>query len=185
MNTVTVTKEEGWIAVDLDGTLAHYEGWNGPHNIGNPLPLMLTRVSRWLSEGRDVRIFTARVSGDSKAAALALPPIEAWCQKHLGQVLPVTCKKDYGMIELWDDRCVQIITNVGRTLSDELRIEISRAVAAERERCVEIAMKWKSPLNPDPKLGALDAERRARGRLRHNEAAWYVAQAIRASGREE
>ena len=51
----------GWIGVDLDGTLAEYNGWQGPANIGAPIPAMVERVKAWLEEGRDVRIFTARV----------------------------------------------------------------------------------------------------------------------------
>ncbi len=116
---------DGWIAVDLDGTLAHCDEWDGTHNIGEPIPLMLARVKQWLSEGLEVRIFTARVGGSPEDVALAMPPIEAWCQKHLGRVLPVTCRKDYSMIELWDDRCVQVVPNTGRTLSDELAAEKS------------------------------------------------------------
>lgn len=39
--------------------------------------------------------------------------IERWCLEHIGIVLPVTNVKDYGMIELWDDRAVQVIPNTG------------------------------------------------------------------------
>lgn len=46
----------GWIGVDLDGTLAHYDGWKGETHIGKPIPLMLARVKRWLAEGKEVRI---------------------------------------------------------------------------------------------------------------------------------
>jgi hypothetical protein len=103
----------GWIAVDLDGTLALYDGWQSPETpIGEPVPLMLARVKRWLEEGTDVRIFTARIAHDVDGSALK--KIEAWCELHLGRALPVTCTKDYGMVELWDDRCVQVITNTGR-----------------------------------------------------------------------
>lgn len=28
----------GWIGVDLDGTLAHYDGWNGIHVLYLPYP---------------------------------------------------------------------------------------------------------------------------------------------------
>ena len=52
---------EGWIGVDLDGTLAEYDGWVGPQHIGKPVPLMVDRVKRMLDYGEDVRIFTARV----------------------------------------------------------------------------------------------------------------------------
>jgi hypothetical protein len=110
----------GWIAVDLDGTLAHYDAiWKGPDHIGEPIPLMLNRVKDWLAMGQDVRIFTARV-GPQKSEAdieLARKAIEAWCFKHLGKVLSVTACKDYQMKELWDDRCVAVETNTGRRLS--------------------------------------------------------------------
>lgn len=34
----------------------------------------------------------------------------------LGRVLIITNEKDYGMIELWDDRCVQVEINTGRRM---------------------------------------------------------------------
>lgn len=98
----------GWIGVDLDGTLAHYEGWKGDAHIGAPIPAMLARVKRWLEEGRDVRIFTARAHNIASHIA-----IEAWCERHLGLVLQITATKDYQMVELWDDRAVQVIPNTG------------------------------------------------------------------------
>jgi hypothetical protein len=52
---------QGWIGVDLDGTLAHYDGWKGADHIGEPIPAMVERVKRWLAEGKTVKIFTARV----------------------------------------------------------------------------------------------------------------------------
>jgi hypothetical protein len=36
-----------------------------------------------------------------------------WCEEHIGVRLPITCTKDYGMVELWDDRAVQVIPNTG------------------------------------------------------------------------
>lgn len=99
----------GWIGVDLDGTLAHYEGWKGIEHIGDPIPMMLERVKQWLSEGKDVRIFTARVANGD----MAVRYIWAWSVVHLGQILPVTNVKDMNMIELWDDRAVQVIPNTG------------------------------------------------------------------------
>lgn len=124
---------DGWIGVDLDGTLAHYDHWRGIEHVGDPIPLMLERVKGWIADGLDVRIFTARVDGGEVAIAAGNPNgeahrdvdsvrahIEAWCVKHIGAVLPITCKKDYGMIELWDDRAIQVIPNTGRTIADEL-----------------------------------------------------------------
>lgn len=46
----------GWIGVDLDGTLARYDGWVGITHISDPVPAMQDRVVRWLDQGIDVRI---------------------------------------------------------------------------------------------------------------------------------
>lgn len=116
----------GWIGVDLDGTLAHYEGWQGADHVGEPIPEMLERVQRWLTEGKNVRIFTARVSSDGSAkrdtdAAVARLAINAWCEKHLGRTLRITNVKDFAMVELWDDRAVQVVCNTGRPVGKSTR----------------------------------------------------------------
>ena len=106
----------GWIGVDLDGTLAHYDGWRGRDHIGEPIAGMVRRVQQWLAAGREVRIFTARAyrgSASAKEHEQTLRTLEAWCVQHLGQPLPVTCTKDYGMVELWDDRAVRVTKNTG------------------------------------------------------------------------
>lgn len=100
---------DGWIGVDLDSTLAHYDEWQGIEHIGEPIPAMLNRVINWLDQGKDVRIFTARADN-----AEAIPYINAWCKKHLGKVLPVTNVKDSSMIELWDDRAIKVEKNTGQ-----------------------------------------------------------------------
>lgn len=102
-----------WIGVDLDGTLASYDGYKGPQNIGPPVPAMVARVKQWLSEGREVRVFTARAADPDP---LAVNAIYDWCEEHIGQFLPVTNQKDYGMVELWDDRAVQVEKNTGRRM---------------------------------------------------------------------
>lgn len=107
---------QGWIGVDLDGTLAEYHGWPADGGVGAPVTAMRDRVIRWLAEGYDVRIFTARVSGvDERPAQVERQRriIEWWCDEHLGRRLPITCTKDFRMIELWDDRAVQVVVNTG------------------------------------------------------------------------
>lgn len=121
----------GYIAVDLDGTLAQYDGWKGPLVIGEPVPKMLERVKAWLAEGKDVRIFTARVAPESLlnsnvTLAQVRDAIRGWCEKHVGRALPVTHEKDLYMIELWDDRATQVIANTGEALQD--RYERQRVV---------------------------------------------------------
>lgn len=106
----------GWIGVDLDGTLARYDGWRGIDHIGEPIPLMVERVKRWLAEGREVRIFTARVAVPEPERRLARGFIVDWCRRHVGEVLPITNIKDLSMIELWDDRAVSVGLNTGMRL---------------------------------------------------------------------
>lgn len=120
----------GWYGVDLDGTLARYEGWNGGA-IGDPVPLMLARVHEWLLMGQKVKIFTARVGmgagyseeskrSDNRAFVEEQRGIiEAWCVKHLGQKLEVTATKDFAMVALFDDRCFQVETNTGRIIGED------------------------------------------------------------------
>lgn len=112
--------DNGWIGVDLDGTLAVYENWISEEHIGEPVPLMLERVKQWLAEGKEVRIVTARVS-HPKHTDRTRRVIEAWCQKHLGQVLRVQKHKDYAMVELWDDRAVQVEQNTGKIVGHSTR----------------------------------------------------------------
>lgn len=102
----------GWIGVDLDGTLAQYGGWKGPGHIGAPVPAMLARVRQWVATGQTVKIFTARASVPEQ-----VPPIKAWLAEHGLPDLEVTCVKDFGMLVLFDDRCVQVEMNTGRLLS--------------------------------------------------------------------
>jgi hypothetical protein len=128
----------GWIGVDLDGTLAEYGGWVSEAHIGKPVPRMAARVRSWLAAGRDVRIFTARVDGGEVALLMGNQAgekfkdverirsiIQDWTEEHFGVRLPVTNKKDYGMVELWDDRAMQVIPNTG----DDLASIVSRYMA--------------------------------------------------------
>lgn len=113
----------GWIGVDLDGTLSvENRDWaTAETTIGDPLPRMVERVKTWLAAGKRVKIFTARVGlGNDVDAQMSL--IVVWCTRHLGQVLEVTCAKDYAMLELWDDRCVQMQTNTGQTVVEHLNL---------------------------------------------------------------
>lgn len=130
----------GWIGVDLDGTLAEYDGWKGPSHIGKPIEPMVARVKEWLKEGKDVRIFTARVfplglidkhevitpkfaitvfhehglqTHRVLTAYESVLAIRSWCAEHLNRILPITCIKDFSMYQLWDDRAVQVETNTG------------------------------------------------------------------------
>lgn len=102
-----------WIGVDLDGTLAEYKGW-GDGSIGKPIPKMMDRVKQWLAEGQLVKIFTARAYPDGSQ----IPMIHEWLVKNGLPKLEVTATKNYDMIELWDDRCIQVIPNTGVSIEE-------------------------------------------------------------------
>lgn len=108
----------GWIAVDLDGTLAYLEQPYNVYKVGDPIPEMLARVKQWIQEGQEVRIFTARVAYDEKHGATFVQAqrvlIQEWCERYIGEVIPITAEKNFDMIQMWDDRAVQVITNTGQ-----------------------------------------------------------------------
>ena len=107
-------KYKGWIGVDLDATLAFYDEWRGEEHIGEPIPPMAQRVRDWIAAGYEVRIFTARATKrDDGGDIRAIKAIKAWTLKHFGYELEVTNVKDYGLIQLWDDRAVGVIPNEG------------------------------------------------------------------------
>ena len=113
-----MSESRGWIAVDLDGTLAFYDEWRGIDHVGPPITPMVERVKTWIAEGADVRIFTARVHPNQSTTNIqkARYWIEKWCIEHLGKKLAITNEKDFGMIALYDDRCVQVEHNTGRPI---------------------------------------------------------------------
>ena len=127
----------GWIGVDLDGTLAYYDTWKGPAHIGVPIPRMLKRVKDWLTEGKDVRIFTARVSLNNPDRLQAKEAIQNWCKANIGCKLLITSEKDYFMTELWDDRCVQLIPNTGIPFQEFPAKMFDKQTDAITEDCME------------------------------------------------
>lgn len=109
---------EPWIGVDLDGTLASYDCnavWKGPDDIGAPVQCMVDRVRHWIDNGVTVKIVTARAA-PGRDREMYVRPVVEWCRRHIGFDLEVTAYKDGGMIELWDDRAVQVEPNTGRRM---------------------------------------------------------------------
>lgn len=109
-----------WVGVDLDGTLAQYNGWMGPDHIGPPVPKMVERIRHFLNvEKLDVRIFTARMAGDREGISPKVTKllIQDWLERECGLPrLEVTNVKDFYMVELYDDRAVQVEFNTGEVI---------------------------------------------------------------------
>lgn len=104
-------EEEGWHGVDLDGTIAWHR--TGQQGIGKPIPEMVSRIRRWVNKGEEVRIVTAR-------AALGpgeMVKVYDWLRENLGYTLDVTAKKDYQLIDLWDDRARELEKNTGELVA--------------------------------------------------------------------
>src|SRR5271157_4122022 len=127
-NTQTQYGGSPWIGVDLDGTLARDLGSARGDEIGSPIEPMLQRVKRWLAEGHSVKIFTARASSPRQVLA-----IKEWLASCGLPDLEVTNVKDLNMIELWDDRCVQVTTNLGEPISARVKIRHRRPARSDRE----------------------------------------------------
>ncbi len=102
----------GWIGVDLDATLAFYDGWGGADQIGIPIRPMLDRVKAWVAAGQEVKIFTARASVPAE-----LRYVREWLERQGIGGLEITNVKDFRMVCLYDDRAVTVEANTGRILT--------------------------------------------------------------------
>lgn len=106
------------IGVDLDGTLAYYNGFIAPYHIGEPISPMVERVKGWLAEGKKICIYTSRVApGLSTDPKIEEENIKKWCLTHLGQELPVTCIKTNNIREFYDDRAWRVVKNTGEVIT--------------------------------------------------------------------
>lgn len=107
------------IAVDLDGTLAsHYDAKFDKNVIGDPIPDMMSRVKKWLDQGKQVKLFTARAVDPEN-----IPPIRKWLDKYELNNVDITAIKDPSIVKIYDDRAVQVRKNSGELLGnpDEIK----------------------------------------------------------------
>ena len=103
----------GWIGMELDGTLAQCTTPQSMAVIGDPVDAMLNRIRQWQMVGVDVRIFTAR-AGDPEQEAM----IAQWLEQHGLQPMPITNQKDFQMSQFFDCHAVHVIHNAGECSSD-------------------------------------------------------------------
>lgn len=100
------------IAVDLDGTLAHYDGWRGVDKIGHVIPEVLNAIKMAQADEAEVWLFTARVSDPADAYTAGMY-IKKWLAENNISVNGVTAVKHKFFTEFWDDRALQVIKNQG------------------------------------------------------------------------
>jgi len=103
-----------WVGVDLDGTLSRTDNpghFLPPYPLGEPIPEMLDLVRSLLAAGVSVKIFSARACEPDR-----IPGIQSWAEQHgLGR-LEVTNRKDFDLIRFYDDRAIQIVENLGKSV---------------------------------------------------------------------
>ncbi len=119
-----------WIGVDLDGTLARdlrnkREGEVFFDTIGSPIEPMVNRLRKWIAAGKTVKIFTARASSPKQVAL-----VKKWLASCGLPDLEVTNVKDLQMVELWDDRCVQVMTNSGEPINKAALLKRDRQMSS-------------------------------------------------------
>ena len=91
------------IAIDFDGVLAEYHGWQGPEHLGAPLPGAIVFVNMLLAEGYNVIIFTTRAASNE-----GIESIVGWLKMHgldalLHDRLVISCIKPPAFLYI-DDR---------------------------------------------------------------------------------
>lgn len=143
MKAKKMPSPKGWIGVDFDGTVAHYDHWRGHDHAGAPIPAMVEHIREWLMRGYDVKIFTARIFPLNRCVDpederephatfvenqreddcwVSIETIRKFCREHIGTTLSITNVKDFQMRQLWDDRCVTVGTNSGKVTFETVEI---------------------------------------------------------------
>ena len=125
-----------WIGFDLDGTLAEHGKYKGPDHIGTMIQRMKEILLECLRQRFRVKIMTARMGhADTRDESRTI--IQDWLEANGLPRLEVTCKKDYKMIRLYDDRAVQVIPNTGVTL-EEVIVSLQDENAALKEQLAHV-----------------------------------------------
>ncbi len=107
-------------AVDWDGTLVEYSGYKGPMVYGAPIPSMVERIVKWIAEGHEVLIFTARVSVEHGSdITMQEAQTIAFALRDMGlPPLEITANKYSRITEFWDDRAIRVERNTGKRCED-------------------------------------------------------------------
>ncbi|MCX6752049.1 MAG: hypothetical protein NTZ87_00915 [Candidatus Nomurabacteria bacterium] len=116
-------QKDRWIGFDLDGTLAINppHGKFNPKIIGNPISPMIELLQKYINEGKEVKIFTGRVSTNGTIlsvynAIITRYFIQKWCKKNIGKKMDIVSTKDFKMKLLYDDSVIQVKTDTGEII---------------------------------------------------------------------
>lgn len=136
--------EDGYVAFDLDGTIARLDEWHGFGFIGEPIKPMIDLIKHLLAHDVEVRILTARAASSVSKEDKALfdKAIDEWMLKNIGVILTVTSEKDFRMLYLYDDRCVTVEKNTGKILAPLQFMIIDKMRCGCKETCFERGGQW-------------------------------------------
>ncbi|WP_309385933.1 hypothetical protein [Cerasicoccus frondis] len=103
---------QSWLGVGLDGVLAERSEAGLAGEIGPVIPDMKARVKDWVKYKRiKVKVLTPRAYNEEGAAQ-----VRAWLDANGLDYVECTHAKDLHMVEFWDDRAVQVISNMGMSV---------------------------------------------------------------------
>lgn len=99
------------IAIDFDGTIAQYDGWQGADVCGDPIPGALAFMEQLVEWGYKPWIFSARAVDGADAIA-------KWVETHgFGHVVfGITHEKSYQFVAFVDDRAHRFTGRYGDLL---------------------------------------------------------------------
>lgn len=133
----SIMTERYAIAVDLDGTLAEYDGWKGVEAIGYPIQSMVDKVRQAAAEGKEVWIFTARLS-DPSEESMARDAIQKWCDHYKVPIAGMTATKYKFFKEFWDDRAKTVVANTGMFIDEYAQGMISEETIKPVESSLDV-----------------------------------------------
>lgn len=105
------------VCVDLDGTIARYDGWKGIEHFGDPLPGAKEFLER-LGENYKILIYTTRCNEqmNGEVPHQLRNRVEAWLQRHQLRYDDIHTGQGKPMcIAFIDDRAIMIKENVDWT----------------------------------------------------------------------
>jgi hypothetical protein len=100
------------VAIDLDGTLAEYNTWEGVYHIGPPVEKMVDIILKHISDGDTCIIFTSRLSDEVEAPTVR-HVIRAWLKQWNLPYMESTAIKRKEFKIFYDDRARRIAQNQG------------------------------------------------------------------------
>ena len=106
------------LAIDFDGTLAHYDGYKGPGVFGEPIPMMVENVKGWMADGHEVVIFTSRFDGINDEYWA----MRRWLDKQFNSGFHITNIKEKRFTHFFDDRAYNVRNGIITPMPSNLPI---------------------------------------------------------------